>query len=340
MLGDVVSKQMLLFGKPEVQTTKSQYWIANSSTQKFIRRGMADQAVKTGQMMFGMNPMRLRKRLMVIMMEDIGLANLPLMYQYGPELAHGHLGWTQYEKIIRDFAASVKNRDSDDGSVWPYDFLRKGRVYGVTMPDPGEVEFMNEVGEYLTDSENRDLDKAFWEDMLKKAKAKGPRLVKLIRFLRPFRRQASWHANHLAMLAVWRWDAATDALRPPVGVKTDPECRTDFEYMDEDDVFPDFGMDNHTRPGKTVIRKLTKEYELEKRYLASWTFYVEGCRLDRWAHWENDYRELVQEAKFPHETRPTCMEVIHVPMRNYRIWTWQNRVMPAHEAEMAKMKKV
>lgn len=321
----VVPNQLGLFGSTSVEEkpkfSESQFWVATSSLQKFIRRGMADHAVDMARVMW-VRPPNVRRRLMTIMMEDIGLGDWDRMVRCGDSMATTRATFEDVEREVRSLATAVKNRDTDDGFHLVTRARRGGNVGG-TFPNQAEFDWL------VKHSGHTDpgfVSSHWWELTEHEAEQRSKECLERVKWLRSFSsRGSAWHCSNLALLTIVRWDLDTNSLREPLGIRTDDEI-TQFEWLDEEKRFPEFGIDGHTRPGKVAYGKAQRDHGLDGDAMHGWFFFREGARLDRWAFWENDFRTLVVERCFVGPTPANVQEAVN-DVKILRKWAWGKFVM-------------
>lgn len=336
MLGDVA--QLGLFGgeapvkKPKPKPTavsKVEYYLSVSSLQKFIRRGMVEDAVAAARVVFSFNRGALRRRLMVIAMEDVGIGDLDAIRKAMPMVRLPKQPLEVFEEAVRILAGAMKNRDADDGFnmvIW----AREGRECRVDLPDPDEFEFLVKNATYMGDHPDR--DRQFWDWAEDEARERGPNCVSLIEFLRPYQKLASWHANHIALLVLARWDRESDDLRVPAGYRTEPGCRDDdvMKRLHSDHPVCLLGMDGHTYQGKMALKKVGEKHGLDTFDMHCFEFFSRGGALDQRAFWENDYRRLVLGFLYGPEGDPR-LEEANADLDGFRKWAWNKLVVPQIE---------
>lgn len=314
--------------------TESMYWMCTSALQKFIRRGMEDQAVQAARVMYEFNVDGLKRRLLTVSLEDIGLGDWSTVVEVGDSLRP--LGkrnkiWTAYEEATRLLSRAVKNRDADDGGNLIYE-ARAGKISLPKVPDEEELDWLNR--EWWPRPDENAFEWWTWAE--DRAQEKGRRCFENVRWLRSFTSTLRNHPGLCAGLLIYRWDSENDALRPPVGVKVDPNIRSGMRYLDDEGFFPDMVMDGHTRAGKVVFGKLQKEFGLPQGSLHLHQFFSDGAKLDRWAHWTNDYRSFAAETFFPAGRVEEIQDQVGEKLYDLRRWAFKKIVLDPHFAELSK----
>ena len=328
-------RQLGIFDPPEAalkmdepKISKGLYYLAVSGLQKYIRRGLADDAVSMARIVWRQDKSALRRRLAVISLEDIGIGDWPVVKAVGDRLLKGYLSWEEYEWATRALAGALKNRDADDGFNIVVG-VRLGTVKRPILQDNAEFDFFVENATYAKTREisqeewdgglSKIADQEFWSRMC----AAHNDLDQEIDFLSRYRKIAGWHASHTALLLLARW--------PLLGAVTK------FDVI-KTEMFDGFGiplvaMDGHTRHGKIVMGMLSKKFGLSDGQLHAAEFFGVGARLDRWAAWPNDFRSIALRA-FLGDPLPNPVALAHSKLDDGRRWAWDKIFLPAHEKEI------
>lgn len=314
-----VSDQIGLFGGVTPGPTRGSetaYYLAMSSMQKFIRRGMAENAVKAARYMYDWRPPSLRRRLMVICLEDIGLGDLDEVVSILDLLKQGRLSFDAYADLIGRMCGCVKNRDTDDA----FNIVLEMRTGGAcTMPygvDVAELDFLVEHAIYLDSENNRNAE--FWSWAKTEATARSERCLEYVSFLESVALASSWHANHLALLILWRWDG--DSVSPHVG-EDSSETVGDVIYVWGNGAFADLGMDGHTRQGRRINEQVGEMLGMDPADVHRWDFFDRGARLNVRRFWANDYRRIVTMFFTSSISGETLLNASRL-LRQFRRETW------------------
>lgn len=338
MLGDVV--QLKLFGETPVEEkpkkklkpkkkhriSKTQYYCAMSAMQKYVRRGMVDDAIRCAKMVAERDTYSLKRRVATIALEDIGLGSWDVVRTQMDKI-WGRAPVEDLLAALEAFAGAVKNRDADDGfnMVW-WSRSRKWEP-AVTLPDPDEYEFLVSHATYM-DAPKEEVEQ-WWEWAEDEAAKRGAPCQAAIEFLKRWRKMVPYHTRHTVMLILARWERTW--IRDPVTIMEDPGVKNP-PMLGEQEMFPECSFDGHTRYGKIVFGKLEKDNELPESTMHHWTFFMEGARLDRWAAWENDYRSIVGPARFPEISENLRKAIGNVSGLSQ--WAWRRIAWPDHMREM------
>jgi hypothetical protein len=332
MMG-VVLRQLGIFDAPasaqvmsDPKVSKGLYYLAVSGLQKYIRRGLADDAVSMARIVWLLDKSALRRRLAVISLEDVGIGDWPTVRRVGDRLLKGYLSWEEYESCTRLLAGATKNRDADDGFNIVVG-VRLGTVKRPQLKAPEEFDFFLQEATY---AKPPGVDQELWDRGLKFkaddefwARIKGLKNEEEVDFLWRYRKIAGWHANHVALLILARWPLQ------PLGVKTDSPVTEKFDQFN----MPLVAMDGHTRPGKAVINLLNKKYGLPSGQLHAAEFFGEGARLDKWAYWSDDFRSIAVSA-FLGDPIPKPVALAHTKMTDGRRWAWEKIFLVDHHKEV------
>lgn len=257
-----------------------------SSLQKFVRRGMVENAIKAARYMFDWRPPSLRRRLMVVCLEDIGLGDLDEVIEILGALKRGRLSFDAYAELITRMCNCTKNRDTDDA----FNIVFEVRGGPCTLPygiDAAELDYLAEHAIYI-DGPFRNVE--FWEWARAEAGKRHARCLGYIDFLESIVSSSSWHANHLALLILYRWRG--DGVMREAG---DDRLETvgDVVQVWGDGAFCDLGMDGHTRQGRTINGRVGDMLDINPTDVHRWDFFSRGARLDFRKYWGNDYRRIV-----------------------------------------------
>ena len=108
---------------PPPPTNTSDRWLLASQLQKAIRRGHRAFAGEAAARLVELDPQYLWRRLRVIAVEDIGLANMPLVATTlaigGKRALQKRLGeYRVLHHIVAELCGSIKNRTACELSCW------------------------------------------------------------------------------------------------------------------------------------------------------------------------------------------------------------------------------
>lgn len=311
----------------EQKISKSVYYLAMSGLQKCIRRGFDQQAVALAKIMYRHDKQSLRRRIAVISLEDIGMANMPLVKKIAATIATNPQ-WESYQRMVVAMCASLKCRDADDVPA-VVERVRNVKHFDSSI-NMDEVTFFSRNSRYSESKPDVDAlpakqvkdDFVAWA--MAEAEERGKECVDLVKMLLDFQKFAGNHAFNVVILVLYRWGV------DPSYVVIDESLKGDTEWF-ADDRFPLSGMDGHTRPGIVVQRMLDNRYSLKKNTTFMWEFFTQGARLDRRVVWGCDYRLGIEKCFTGDEIPPErCME----DMPELRRWAWDTVTMSGHLSEV------
>lgn len=323
----VKNAQVGLFCSGEVGVSKAEYFLAMSSLQKFIRRGMVAGALSSARVVHLYNSSSLRRRLMVIAMEDVGLGDWGVLFRVLSLLRRGRLNWGEYADVVGDLCSSKKNRDADDAFnmvIW----AKSGRCSKVVIPDDDEFSYLMCGATYL-DSQGEDRYDVFWDRVIHESREVGVGCLGRVEFLRQFTGIASHHACHLALLILARWDCEQEEVRSPLVDIVDHGVVDSIEVFDDAGAICNIGLDFHTRHGKIVYGKVARDFGIDEFDVHCFEFFKNACRLNYRVAWRNDYRDLVLKYLYGEDCSSwgrliAANEKVH----SMRRWAWDSIAVP------------
>ena len=280
--------QQALFGNEELgkseddemegvpsKPTKADYYAAMSSLQKFVRRGMAEEAKAAARIMFNVSPYKLKRRFGIIVLEDIGVGDLNVTLDVSKALKQSKISWSMYESLIDKCCSCVKSRDADDAF-----FLFKEEEKGFAIPFDGvdRIEF-DWIRQYVN-VEDR------WSVIENLAKERSERLASIVVELKSF--DDNWFGPNLSLLCIYRWNDEIDWIKTPSVIVNDAKKNLVMHNRYVCNV----GLDYHTRYGKFVIKIAAKRFGVEEYALYVYHFALISGLLDRAAVFSTDYQSV------------------------------------------------
>lgn len=262
--------------------TKADYYAAMSSLQKFVRRGMAEEAKASARVMFNVGPYKLKRRYGIIVLEDIGLGDLAFTLSAMEEL-NGRLTWQSYEDLIDRSCAAIKSRDGDD-TFFVFKEENDGRRIPYDEIDRAELDWLRpHVGYVGTDQ------KPDWVKIEGMAKEKSKKLASVVSKLKEH--GGPFFGPNLSLLSIYRWDESTDWLSVPSVV----ENNVLQNLVMHNRYVCNVGLDFHTRYGKFVVKSAVARFGVEEYALYSYHFARVSGLIDRGAVFSINYPQLMQK---------------------------------------------
>lgn len=259
---------------PPGKVTKAEYYVAMSSLQKFIRRGMPTAAKRAALVMHNAGASRLKRRLAIILLEDIAMGDMDATLDILSVLSSRQIGWRVYESLIERMCVATKSRDADDVFYLVREH-RAGRLPSGNH-DPKEILKLSQRCGYVDD-----FGQADWSGQTFKENHR-----RLVEPLLNLGKGAEWLPGNLIHLILLRWDDAKNQLISPLEVKENPRA---FDEKVRDGFVSRFGLDGHTRYGKKLIGQSAREHGLEYDDLHFYRFWTQSAALNRRAIYVADY---------------------------------------------------
>lgn len=264
-------------GKPHWQFSTDELFLRMSSIQKLIRRGLEDPALENANWLYRMQWGVLRKRLRVILLEDIGLADMPFVMATMTALSGAKPGWPVIRDLVLDLCRRPKSRDSDDGLLilWQYK-----AIPAECIPDQAEWHAAwSHINDIYWHGET------FWDWAGREAERLGPETLAEIHFLASHYADFKYHSGGLAMWRILRAQAGTQPQERTTAIETPMLAGA----------IPMCALDQHSAPGKRAIEMLAQAHPSRLAgNLGLTIFLTEGGLLNRWMAWPNDYRGLAE----------------------------------------------